>query len=120
VTVRFKTRNFLAFAKSPNHSIVLDPPILELYDPIAVRGVGLRVAHLNDGSPLAIQLFEQFHNLFSLTGMQIASGLIGKDQFGLGDHGTRDRDQLLLSTGKLAWKEILFPHNLKSVESVSH
>src|SRR5690348_13874827 len=36
------------------------------------------------------------------------------------NHSTRDANELLLSTGKLAREEILFRHDLKAIERIRH
>ena len=52
--------------------------------------------------------------------MQVAGGLVGQQQRRRVNHGPRNAYQLLLPAGELAWIEVLFGHDLKAVENVSH
>src|ERR1051326_1563973 len=96
-----------------------DPTVFQLHDPIAVRSVNFGVRHLNDGGAFFVKTLEQIHDLFALGRMQVARGLVGKNQTRVRDYGARDADQLLLSTRQLSWIEIFLTHDLKSIERVA-
>jgi hypothetical protein len=49
-----------------------------------------------------IQSLEELHDLIALRGMQIPSGLVGKNQLGAKDYRARHAHKLLLSAGELA------------------
>ena len=48
-----------------------------------------------------IQLFQEIHHFITIRRIQISRRLIGKDNAGIGNNGTRYSHTLLLSTGKL-------------------
>ena len=52
---------------------------------MTVRGVGLRVRHLNDGRAFGIQLFEQLHDFSRLIRVKIPCRLVRQQQFWLGN-----------------------------------
>ena len=51
--------------------------------------------------------------------MKVAGRFVGQDQFRIRDHRAGDADQLLLSAGKLARIQILFPDDVKSIQRVA-
>ncbi len=69
--------------------------------------------------PCVVELLEQLHDLLALVGVQIARRLVRQDERGLGDHGARDADELLLAAGELAGIEILLAHDAEAVERVA-
>src|SRR5438552_2035981 len=73
-----------------------DPPVPQLDDPMAVLGVFLRVRHLDDRRAGSVEALEQLHDLAPLTGVQIASRLVGENELRLRNHRPCDTDQLLL------------------------
>src|SRR5271155_449621 len=91
------------------------PTIAHLKRPSSVSCVRFGMSDLDDSCALLIQLAEEFHDLLGLAGMQIAGRLIGEQQSGLVNDRSRDPDQLLLSTGKLVWVEILLGDNLEAI-----
>ena len=52
--------------------------------------------------------------------MEISSRLVCQQQQRLVDHGPRDSHELLLSSGELVGKQILFGDDLETVESIRH
>src|SRR5438045_3400562 len=55
------------------------PTVAQLDDAIAVAGVFFRVRDLNDGRAFGIQFLKELHDLFALTGVEIAGRLIGQN-----------------------------------------
>src|SRR5690606_26148653 len=60
--------------------------------------VGL-VGDQHDGDAALVQFLEHLHDLEAGARVEIARGLVGKDEHGVVHHGTRDGDALLLSAG---------------------
>src|SRR4051794_26456339 len=56
----------------------------------------------DDGDAVIVQLLENSHDLDARPAIEVAGGLIGEHDFGIVDQSSRDRDPLLLATGKLA------------------
>src|SRR5262249_46385584 len=50
--------------------------------------------------------------------MQVAGWLVGQKELGFGDDRTSDSDQLLLSTRKLAGKQVFFANDIEAVKNV--
>ena len=62
----------------------------------------------NDGEPLlAVERDQRFHDLVRGARIEIAGRLVGKQQAWRIDQRPRDRDPLLLATGKLAGRVAL-------------
>ena len=99
--------------------LVDDPAILQVDDPVAVGGVGLRVGDLDDGGPLLVELFEDLHDLLRLPGVEVAGRLVGEDHLGAHDHRTGDAHQLLLAARELVGEEVLLADHLEAVEGVA-
>src|SRR5882762_3706375 len=59
------------------------PTVPHLESAGSVRCVGFRVRYLHDRRALPIQFTEEFHDYLGLSGMQIASRLVGQQQRGL-------------------------------------
>src|SRR6202030_2350128 len=57
------------------------PSIFELYQPIPVSRIPLRMRNLNNRSPRLIEPPKQLHNLLALFRVQIPGGLIRQNQF---------------------------------------
>ena len=57
------------------------------------------VSDEDDGVSLGMELFEHLHDLPARFGVEIACGLVGKDQGRSGDQRPRDGDALLLTAG---------------------
>ena len=64
---------------------------------------------MDNGRSFAVESLEEFHDLLSLTGMEIAGRLVGKYKLRTGDDGPRNSDQLLLPPGQLVGVEVLLP-----------
>src|ERR1700724_3304025 len=67
---------FAAGGKFRVRRVTHHPPISQLDGAGTVSGVGFRVCHLHDGGPLLVEFAEQFHDLPSLSGMQVSGWLI--------------------------------------------
>ena len=77
--------------------------------------------HLHDRDAVfTVELLEELHDLAALIRVQIAGGLVGQDERGLGDQRARHADKLLLAAGELIGIEVFFPDDLKAVEHVAH
>src|SRR5262245_59885197 len=74
-------------------SILHQPSSSKIDDPISIAGINFGVSHLDDRRPLGTQLFEHFHNLFTLARMEIAGRFISQNDLRVGDHSARDADQ---------------------------
>src|SRR4029077_11737989 len=96
------------------------PTVPHLESAGSVRRVGFRVGYLHDRRALPIQFTEEFHDFPGLSGMQIASRLVGQQQRGLVNDRARDPHQLLLSTRKLAWVKVFLGDDLKTIENVRY
>jgi len=70
--------------------------------------IPIRVGHHDDCSAVLIEFRKQFHDFDSVFRIEVPGRLICEDQFGIGDHRSRDGDPLLLPSGKLLW-EVLGP-----------
>jgi hypothetical protein len=97
-----------------------EPTVREIQDAIAVGGIFLGMGNLNDGGAGIVESFEELHDLFALRGVQIAGGLIGKNEFGILDDGTGDTDQLLLPARKLIGKQIFLGDDVEAIEGVAN
>ena len=95
------------------------PAVFELNNPMAVSGVSLRVRNLDDASSSFVQLSEKLHDFFTLRGMQVTGGLVGKNQLGALNDGAGDSHELLLPARKLIGEEVLFANDVKAVEDVA-
>ena len=62
--------------------------------------------------------FEELHDFVGLAGMEIAGGLVSKDELRLRDDRTGDADKLLLATGKLTRVEVLFSNDREAIERI--
>src|SRR5438445_10776838 len=60
--------------------IANQPSVPQLKRTASVCRVGFRVSDLHDGCALLIQLPKELHDLFGLTGMQVAGGFVGKQE----------------------------------------
>ena len=65
---------------------------------VAAGGVCFGMGHLNDGGAALIQLLEHVHDFLGLVRVEVAGGLVGQDDFGIGDDRAGDGDQLLLAS----------------------
>src|SRR3954462_2800761 len=74
-----------------------DPAVFQLDDSIAELRVLFGVRDLDDRRAFVVQLLEQLHDLAALARVQVAGGFVGQNELGLGDHGPRDADELLLT-----------------------
>ncbi len=86
--------------------ILHDPAVEKVDDAVGVARVALRVGDHHDGGALVVQLGEQVHHLLAVLGVEVASGLVGEDELGVGDHGAGDGHALLLSARELL-REVL-------------
>src|SRR5215213_11837822 len=95
------------------------PPVPEVDDAAAIRGILLRVRNLNYRGAAVVQLFEHIHDLSALIGVQIAGRLVGEDELGIRDDGAGYADELLLPARQLVRVESLFAYDLEPVEHVA-
>src|SRR5690348_5640795 len=95
-----------------------DPPVLQLDDAIAKARIFLGVRHLDDRGALGVEALEKLHDFAALTRVEIPGRLVGENELGLGDHGARDPNELLLAAGELSRIEVLLAHHAESVEGV--
>src|SRR2546423_8750630 len=102
-----------------NPSIINNPAVSEMNDPVAVGSVDLGVRHLQDGRALIVQLLEKFHDLLALLGVQVAGRLVGKDHLGVSYNGSRYAYELLLPARQLRRGEGALARYLESVEHVA-
>src|SRR6267142_3822904 len=82
------------------------PAVFELDDAVAVGGVALGVGDLKDGGAAFVEALEELHDFFALRGVQVPSGLVGKNELGILNYGARYSNELLLSAGKLVREQI--------------
>ena len=59
------------------------------------------VRHHDDGASLLMEFAQQAQDDLFVNGVEVARGLVGKNDLGIVDQGARDADALLLATGKL-------------------
>src|ERR1700730_11129682 len=78
------------------------------------------MSDLHDRRALPIQFTEEFHDFLGLSGMQIASRLVGQQQRGLMNHRARNSHQLLLTARKLARGQVFLGDDLKTVENIRY
>ena len=98
---------------------VADQPAIAYFQHTAAKGgVYLGVRDLHDGGSLAIELLEEFHDLFRLGGVQIAGRFVGEQQGGAVDDGTGNTNQLLLAAGELARVQVFFADDAETIERV--
>ena len=83
-------------------------------------GIDLRVRDLDDGGSLAVEVLEEFHDLFCLGRVKISRGLIGKQQSRAMNDRAGNTYQLLLTAGKLVGIEIFLAHDAEAIERVRH
>src|SRR3712207_1825474 len=88
--------------RRPPRSTLFPYTTLFRSDALGVLGdLGL-VGDEHDGDPLVVELLEERHDLDGRPAVQIPGGLVGEEQGGRGDEGTRDGHSLLLSARELA------------------
>jgi hypothetical protein len=81
----------------------LQPSVLEMDIPVAVGGDFGIMSHHNDGDSLfAVQLLEDCHDFQTCSGIERTCRFVCENNTGTVDEGARDRDALLLTSGKLA------------------
>ncbi len=95
-------REIIVFLLSSQLHLLHHLPVVKVDDALGIGGVALRVGHHDDGGALVVQLAEQLHHLAAVLRVEVAGGLVGKDELGTGDDGTGDGDALLLTAGELA------------------
>jgi len=78
------------------------------------------VRDLNNRRPRVVESLEELHNFIPLSGVKIARRLISKNELGILDYGAGHTDQLLLSSGQLIGKKILFADNAEAVQRVTN
>ena len=86
--------------------ILHHPAVEQVDDTVGVAGVALRVSDHHDGGAFLVELGEQVHHLLAVLGVEVAGGLVGEDELGVGDHGAGDGDTLLLAARELL-REVL-------------
>src|SRR5439155_3696952 len=96
------------------------PSIPQLNHPFAVSRIRLRVRHLHDRRPAAVQLREQLHDLLPLTRVEIPGRLVGEDERRLVDHRACHGDELLLPARELPREEVFLRDDPEAVERVGH
>src|SRR5437899_3861157 len=96
------------------------PPIPQVNDALAVSRIRLRVRHLHDRRPAAVQLREQLHDLLPLARVEIAGRLVGEDQGRRVDQCARHGHELLLAARELPWEEIFLRDDSESVQRVGN
>jgi len=74
---------------------------------------------LDDRRAFPVELLEQVHDGLALAGVEVAGGLVGQEELGVGDDGPRDADQLLLPAGELAGEQVLLAHDAEAVQRVA-
>src|SRR5215467_3651348 len=84
-----------------------DPAVFELDDSVAVGGVSLGVCNLDDGGAAFVEPLKELHDLFALSGVQVASGFVRENELRRHDDGAGDAYKLLLAAGELIGEEIL-------------
>src|ERR1700731_3332596 len=97
-----------------------DPAVAQLDDAVSITCVFFRMRHLDDGHAFIIQFLKEFHDLFALARVEIAGRFVGEKKVWIGDDGTRDADQLLLSARQLPRIKIFFSDDVEAIERVSH
>src|SRR6267154_765899 len=65
------------------------PAVFELDDAVAVGGVALGVGDLKDGGAAFVEALEKLHYFFALSGVQVAGGLVGKNELRILNHRAR-------------------------------
>ena len=74
---------------------------------LRVRGDVLFVRDHDDCYAALVELLKYRHDLDAGAAVEIAGGLVGQQHLRVVDQGARDRDALLLATGKLAGMMVL-------------
>lgn len=72
----------------------------------------------NDGVAFGVDAAEFFHDDVGGARVEIAGGLVGKDDFGFGDERAGDGDALLLAAGKLMWHIVLALLEMEAREGI--
>src|SRR5207245_5641403 len=81
--------------------VALDAAVLQADDPGGVGGdVGL-VGDQDDSPALGVELGEEGHHLGGGGAVEVAGGLVGQEQGGVGDQRPGHRRPLLLAAGEL-------------------
>ena len=89
------------------------PAVLDAHHPPGGGGYARIVGDEDHRMPLGAEGFENTQNFFARPGIQIAGGLVGQDQRGMGGDGPGDGRALLLPAGHLGGPVIhpfLQPH----------
>ena len=75
-------------------------------DAMCKRGIVLGVCYHDDGGSFLVQLGKEVHHFQAVLGVEITRRFVGKDEFGVGNHGTGNGYTLLLTTRELL-REVL-------------
>src|SRR3546814_1402696 len=86
---------------SPFLLLLLDQSIPEMDDGVSeCRHLLLMGDHQYRNAIGAIEICEQFHDLYGSFGVEIACGFVRKQHIRIGDNSPRDGDALLLAAGQ--------------------
>ena len=72
-----------------------------------VGGEGGVVGDHDDGVAEGVNITEFFHDDVGGAGVEVAGGLVGEDEAGVGDEGAGDGNALLLTAAELPWHVVL-------------
>src|SRR5215813_7274429 len=70
---------------------------------LSIARVARVVGDHADGRALSMQLAQEVHNGFAVSGIQVSGWFVGKQNGRLATQRTGHRDALLLTSGKLRW-----------------
>ena len=88
------------------HGIARQTPMNEFDAAVGEAADGGIVRDHQDGVTFGVELLKQANDGFFVGFVEVASGLVGEDQFGMIDQGARDGNALLLASGKLRRKVV--------------
>jgi len=83
-----------------DRSVALDQAVAQAHDTARVARNVFLVGDDDDGVALLVKLLEERHDLLAGAGVEIAGRLVGEDDGGIVDEGTRDGDALALAAGE--------------------
>ena len=84
-----------------------------------VGGEGGIVSDHNDGVAEGVNVAEFFHDDMGGARVEVAGGLVSKDDGGIGNKGTANSDALLLATGELPGHVIFAFLEMKMIEDIA-
>src|SRR2546430_1544562 len=107
-------------SKNLSDAFSYDCTVQQVDDPMCVLGVRMRMRYHYDGCAFTVELCQKLHHLFASSRIEIAGGLVCKNQLRSRNQCPRDCRALLLAAGQLLWIVPGPVSDLHSLQCVAH